>query len=298
MTPSNDEVVARLRASFQAHAARTTVGGDRLGELADVTASKHPRPLVAAMSAAAAVVAVAGVAAVVSQVGGHPTTSIGSGGVPVASAAAGGVPVASTASAGQAGDTSPRSDCELQNYYVIASKSQLQALTYLLPSAPAGYTMYGAWGTIDRSMCAGSATWYVEYDDANGFANTDNRAIQLMATSADPSLVPTAGSVKNAPASTPTAPSSNPASSATAGSVVSGTPVTVGGVMGQFYDNKGAGMLTWTASGVRFQLSAPSNDGPVSLIALANSLVHVSADDPRIKPPANCEVPAGEVCPG
>jgi hypothetical protein len=80
--------------------------------------------------------------------------------------------------------------------------------------------------------------------------------------------------------------------------VVSGTPVTVDGVTGHFYDNKGAGMLTWTASGVRFQLSAPLNDGSASLVALANSLVRVSADDPRIKPPANCKVPAGEVCPG
>jgi hypothetical protein len=80
--------------------------------------------------------------------------------------------------------------------------------------------------------------------------------------------------------------------------VVSGTPVTVDGVPGHFYDNKGAGMLTWTVSGVRLQLSAPSNVGPAPLVALANSLVHVSADDPRINPPANCDVPAGEVCPG
>jgi len=56
--------------------------------------------------------------------------------------------------------------------------------------------------------------------------------------------------------------------------------------------------LTWTASGVRFQLSGPLDDGPAPLVTLAESLVHVSADDPRIKPPANCEVPAGEVCPG
>ena len=280
MTPSDDEVVARLRASFQATAARTAIGGGRLADLAVVPVAKHPRPLLATVSAAAAVVAVAATAAVVAQAGGR--------GHHIATAAGGGP-----------SDTQSSTKCAtLQNYYVVAPKSELRDLTYLLPSTPAGYTMYGAWGTIDRSMCPGTTTWYVEYDHANGYANTDNRAIQLMVTSADSLIVPTAGPVSDVPAAA-SATAAPGEASVSSEPVVPGAPVTVDGVPARFYDDKDTGLLVWTASGLRFQFNGPlDGDGSASLVALADSLVHVSVDDPRIKPPANCEVPAGEVCPG
>ena len=289
MTPSDDDVVARLRASFEATATRTPISAGRFQAIAAAPAEKRSHTLVISMSAAAAVAAIATVATVAAngQQGGSggastagapgPSSSSASG--PAASEpAASGPAWSGSAAAGPIASEPAATGCVPQNYFVIASKAQLTGLTYMLPATPAGYHLYGAWGTIDRSMCADTATWYVEYDDVAGDGNADNSAIQLTAHRSYPG--------ESYPSPVPD---------------TALTTVSVGGQPAGLMDlnGKGVGVLQWTRGDVNFQLVAPlANGSPASILALADSLVAVPADDPRIKAPAGCEVPAGDVCVG
>lgn len=303
---TDDEIRARLRASFQATAARTTIGGSRLEELTVASGRRRVTPLVATMSAAAAVAAVVAVATVVAGVG-----TSGRGSV--------------TAASGETSELAA-ADCVPENYYVIASADQLQGLTYLLPEVPPGYHLYGAWGTISRNGCLDSATWYVEYDrseyDRSG-ANNDGQAIQLSVTRVDARSPESAairgelGEPAMSGASTPSPAATASGASASGGppsapasqappipgqqdvrAAVTWQPVTVAGHAGRFLGTKaGSGTLVWRDRGLVFQLNAPvvDNDSQ-SLVKVAESLVTVSPSDPRIVAPANCKVPAGSVC--
>jgi hypothetical protein len=161
------------------------------------------------------------------------------------------------------------------SYYVTASPGQLSGLTYLLPSVPAGYTMYGAWGTISQNACPYSATWYVEYDPTprgDGSRNIDLRVVKE-------------GGGDTAGYADPPPPDA--------------TPVTVGGHPGLLsgFNGHGVALIEWTADGNDIQLTGPVDGNPQSLLTLANSLIAVAANDPRVEAPANCRVPPGNTCP-
>jgi hypothetical protein len=327
MNLTDDEVLARLRASFQATAARTPIGGGRLDELTITRLGKDRRTLVAVFSAAAAVAVIAGTGVVLAGVGTDGGRSV--------SPASGGLPVPGVA-------------CATQNYYVTASAQELSGMTYLLSSVPPGYQLYGAWGTIDRSRCAATTNWYVEYDkmvDAH-----DTTAIQLEVTPATaptgtgqalrgelgdlaPTLAPqlsstawsaaAAASSAAAQLSSAEAAASRAASAAgrgsspsallpsasasmaqpSAGAQLPSGPnwpvVKVDGHPGRFIVGKvGSGTLVWLDSGLIFSLNAPVTGGdPQSVVELAEQLIQVAPTDPRIVAPANCRVPAGSVCP-
>jgi hypothetical protein len=277
VTP-DDEVLAKVRAALQAAASRTPIGPSRFSELAAVGAAVDRRPGRAWMSVAASVAAIAALAFFVdsartTQRGGAPS---GAASVPASSAAPTPTPSptpsptanptptpvpASTAAAVPA----PSGSCVPENYYVIASPAQLTGLTYLFPSAPAGFHLYGEWGTIARNGCPDSATWYIEYDQADsGLWN-----ISLRVTRAG--LGPLDGDLSSA----------------------TFTPVTVAGHSAMLDASGGA--LVWRDGGAELTLSAPSSAG--DLVALADTLVAVPSDDPRIEAPADCRVPPGNTCP-
>jgi hypothetical protein len=158
------------------------------------------------------------------------------------------------------------------NYYVIAAPTQLAGMTYILPSTPAGYQLYGAWGTISRNNCMDSATWYLDYENRQS-----PLPIQL-------SVERIAGGGPNTiwPSPTP----------------VAAVPVTVAGNAGWFFFKDSDGNLIWRADGLSFQLSGPITGGkPDGLVAIAESLIAVAATDPRIVAPKDCQVPPGRTCP-
>jgi hypothetical protein len=283
MTPDDDEALARLRAALHTIADRTPISGGRLDEVAVAATEKRTGPVVTIVSAAAAVAAIAAVTAVVanSRAGGLQPNRAGSGGPTATSAVASGpapasewelTPSSSSSATGPVGSALPSASfvadpCNPENYYVIATPAQLTGLTYLLPSVPAGYTLHGAWGTIARNDCAGSQTWYVEYDK-----------------SADSTTDVTISVRRSAPG---------------AEQFPDGTDVTVLGHQARLL-NKDAtyGVLLWQAGGLDFQVSGPMAGGHAeSLVALANSLIAVPVDDPRIVAPADCHVPPGSTCP-
>lgn len=269
MKPTDDEVVARLRASFQATAARTPMSPGRLAELTVVTDQRRSRPLVATMSAAAAVAALAAVAAVATNVGSSGDRTVLPASSGQSSASGSGAP------SGEPSATTKPAECVPDNYAVIASQSQLDGLTYLLPSVPTGYHLYGAWGTISRNGCLGSATFYVEYDadvPGDGRQNIQVRVLRV-GTGGNP----------NYPAPLPS----------------DAQAVKVNGHPGHMIDlnGKGVRLVEWTANNVDLQLVAPMTNGSAaSVLALADSLVAVAPADPRIKAPANCQVPPGSTC--
>jgi len=136
-----------------------------------------------------------------------------------------------------------------------------------LPSVPTGYTLYGAWGTIARNDCAGGQAWYVEYDQSSP-ANGMNISISVH----------------------PTATDARP--EAAVATAVQGHPA--------WLLNKDAtyGFVVWQAGGLDFQVSGPTaGDSGDALVAIANALTAVPADDPRIVAPADCQVPPGSTCP-
>jgi endoglucanase len=293
MTPNDDEVLARLRAALQAVADRTPISAGRLEDVWAAPAQKHSRPMVTIVSAAAAVAAIAAVTAVV--VGDH---TAGSRSVLPASAGESGVtasPVAQSPTPTITMTPSPipsptptltatpspllaADSCVPENYYVTASPSEVAGLTYLLPATPAGYVLYGAWGTISRNQCANSVTWYVEYDPASGTPGSGTDAIQLMVTKMGGDSV--AGGFASA---TP----------------VAATPITVDGNEGYVFNKDSAyAMIGWTTGGAAITLSGPVSNGDVaSLVQVADSLVLVAPDDPRIVAPGDCQVPPGSTCP-
>lgn len=285
MTPSDDEVLARLRLSLRAVADRTPISAGRSTTLAALAEHPPSRSLVTAFSAAAAVAAMVAVAAVVANAhsGGHGSAQPGAGGLagPAAGLGSSAAPsaVASLAptppssptpvTSAIAGSVAPQQSpggCVPENYYVIASSAQLVGLTYLLPTVPAGYTLYGAWGTIARNDCAGSQTWYVEYDKSADATTNISISVRPAAAEAHPEAA-TATTVQGHPA---------------------------------WLLNKDAtyGFVVWQAGGLDFQVSGPMVGGTGdALVAVANALTAVSVDDPRIVAPTNCQVPAGSSCP-
>ena len=82
MTPTDDDVVARLRASLKATADRTPISAGRSTALAALAEHSPSRSLAPAFSAAAAVATVVAVGVVVanSHPGGHRTVQSGAGG--------------------------------------------------------------------------------------------------------------------------------------------------------------------------------------------------------------------------
>ena len=334
MSLTDDEVLARLRASFQETAARTPVGDGRLDELTIARLGKDRRTLVATFSAAAAVAIIAGTGVVLANVGTDGSVSPASGGLPAPAAA-----------------------CTPHNYYVIASKQQLAGMTYVLPAPPPGYTLYGAWGTIDRSLCPDTVNWYVEYDkvvdglvdgrDTTWRDSTSPIQLQVAVATAPsgngdalrgelgdlaPQPAPSVSSAMAAAASSAAAqassaeaaasravsaarasgavssPSALPSAAASQASPGPGMEsaaaaawqtVTVDGHPGKFIGAKsGTGTLVWSDGNLLFQLNAPVVGGDSgSIVKLAEQLVAVAPSDPRIQPPANCDVPAGAVCP-
>jgi hypothetical protein len=287
-----------LRAALHAIADRTPINGGRLNEVSVAAGEKRNRPVVTIVSAAAAVAAIAAVSAVV--VGTHSNASHAiapsAGGAdsstptPVAS------PVPQTATptvtvtpspspvgtptvtaTPSPGLVLPSTNCVPENYYVTASPSEVAGLTYLLPATPAGYVLYGAWGTISRNQCADSVTWYVEYDLASGTPGSGTNAIQVTVTKVGGDS--TAGEFSSA-------------------RPVASTPITVNGTQGYVVDKDGGfAMIGWTTGGAAITLGGPISGGDVaSLVQVADALVLVSPNDPRIVPPANCQVPAGSVC--
>jgi hypothetical protein len=271
---SDDDVLAKVRASLRAAAARTTIGPSRVSEIAAGSAGAAPtvssawRPGRMWMSIAASVAAIAAVAFFIDSArpARHDVAPAGAGGA--ASSAASAPSSSQTPSASQ----SQRGPCVPENYYVLASSAQLVGMTYLLPTIPAGYHLYGAWGTIARNMCPDSATWYVEYDpsaDGNGL----NISVSVTRIGAG-----TVGPVVD-PANT--------------------TPGTVAGQPARVFGKGPYGTVTWLRDGLFFTVSAPLTDAKTDgLFALADSLVAVGPADPRIVAPANCDVPPGGVCDG
>jgi len=296
MTPDDDEALARLRAALHTIADRTPISGGRLHEISVAATGKRTPPTVTIVSAAAAVAAIAAVSAVV--VGAHSGASHailpGAAGSdsstptpvpsPVASAvaslvvSAAGAPVASpVASASAPAVAAAATTCVPVNYYVIASPSEVAGLTYMLPATPAGYVLYGAWGTISRNHCADSVTWYVEYEPAGGAPGSGTDAIQLTVTKVGGDSV--AGGFASA-------------------RPVASTPITVNGIHGVVFNKEGSyADIGWTTGGVAITLNGPLSQGDIaSLVQVADSVVLLSPNDPRIVAPANCQVPPGSVC--
>jgi hypothetical protein len=289
MTPNDDEALARLRAALHTIADRTPISGGRLNEVSVAATEKRNRPVVTIVSAAAAVAAIAAVSAV--AVGAHSNASHailpGAAGsdsltpTPIPSAIASPVasPVASVAPSTVAAPVAVASatpNCVPENYYVTASPSEVAGLTYLLPATPAGYVLYGAWGTISRNQCADSVTWYVEYDPASGAPGDGTNAFQVTVTKVGGDSVD--GDFSSA-------------------RPVASTPITVNGIEGYVFNKDNAyASIGWTSGGAAITFSGPSAGGIQSLVKVADSLVLLSPGDPRIVAPADCQVPAGSVC--
>jgi hypothetical protein len=287
MTPNDDEVLARLRAALQAVADRTPISGGGLEDVWAAPDQKRSRPMVTIISAAAAVAAIAAVTAVVAG-----THSAGSQSV---------VPASAGESSGLASPTptitmtpspvpSPTptvtatpspllaaADCVPENYYVVASPSEVAGLTYLLPATPAGYVLYGAWGTISRNQCANSVTWYVEYDPVSGAPGDGTHAIQVTVTKVGGDSLD--GDFASA-------------------RPVASTPITVNGIEGYVFSKDSAySAIGWTSGGAAITLAGPISNGDIqSLVTVADSLTLLSPNDPRIVAPADCQVSPGTVC--
>jgi hypothetical protein len=298
MTPSDDEALARLRAALHTIADRTPISGGRLDEISVAATERRSRPTVTIVSAAAAVAAIAAVSALV--VGAHsgasrailpssggsesltptpiPSTVASAVASPVASAVAS--PVASAVASPVASAVAPvassTTSCVPENYYVTASPSEVAGLSYMLPATPAGYLLYGAWGTISRNQCADSVTWYVEYDSTSAPAGTDTIQITVAKVGGD-SL---AGGFASA-------------------RPVASTPITVNGTQGFVFNKDGSyAVIGWTTNGAAITLAGPVSHGDIaSLVQVADSVVLLSPDDPRIVEPADCQVPPGSTCP-
>jgi hypothetical protein len=171
------------------------------------------------------------------------------------------------------------SDCVPENYYVIASPSEVAGLTYMLPATPAGYVLYGAWGTISRNQCANSVTWYVEYDPVSGTPGSGTNAIQVRVTKVGGDSVD--GDFASA-------------------RPVASTPISVNGIEGYVFSKDNAyTAIGWATGEAQITLDGPISNGDIaSLVQVADSLTLLSPNDPRIVAPADCRVPPGNVCGG
>lgn len=260
MTPTDDEVVARLRASLKATADRTLISAGPFPGITVAPGESHRRPVVTVVSAAAAVAAIAGVTAAVA--GTHATRQ-----TRTVHPAAAGVP-SPTGPVGTANAIASYvpDPCNPENFYVVASSAQVQGLTYVLDAVPAGYQLYGAWGTIARNDCAGSQTWYVEYDST---ANSDANISITVRPAPQHEQFP------------------------------DGTDVVVQGHAARLVGGGGAkATVLWQTGNVDITISGPLADGTASsLVAVANHLIAVESNDARVVAPANCQVPPGSTCP-
>jgi hypothetical protein len=274
-------VIARLRASLKATADRTPISAGRSSALAALAEQAPARGLMPALSAAAAVATVVAVGVVVanSHPGSHRTVQSGSGGPGAAgassTAAASTLPSKPKPVPSSAAPQQSDGGCVPENYYVIASPAEVAGLTYMLPATPAGYVLYGAWGTISRNLCADSVTWYVEYEPVAGTPGSGTNAYQLTVTKVG------GDSVRGDFASR---------------SPVASTPITVNGTEGYVFD-KGTSyaVIGWTMGGASITLGGPGDTA--SLVHVADSVALLNPGDPRIVAPANCQVPPGSTCP-
>jgi hypothetical protein len=285
MTPDDDEVLARLRAALRTVADRTPISGGRLEDVWAAPAQKHPRPMVTIVSAAAAVAAIAAVTAVVA--GTHsagsqtlvPASAGESSGLgsptPTVTVAPSPVPSPTPTITATPSPLLAAADCVPENYHVIASPSEVAGLTYMLPATPAGYVLYGAWGTISRNQCANSVTWYVEYDPASGPAGSGGIQVTVTKVGGD-SLEGDFASARP----------------------VASTPITVNGIEGYVFSKDNAyTAIGWTSGGAQITLAGPISNGDISsLVAVADSLTLLGPNDPRIVAPADCQVSPGSVC--
>jgi hypothetical protein len=80
---------------------------------------------------------------------------------------------------------------------------------------------------------------------------------------------------------------------------VGATPITIGGSQGFLLDKESSyATIGWTTGEAAITLSGPVSHGDTqSLVTVADSLVLLSTDDPRIVAPADCQVPPGSTCP-
>jgi hypothetical protein len=240
---------------------------------------------VAIVSAAAAVAAIAAVTAVLASTHVADSRSVlpaseGGAGVSASPAAQSATPTITATPSPVASPTptitvapsavsvaSGAGDCVPINDYVIASPSELTGLTYLLPAVPAGYHLYGAWGTISSNQCADSVTWYVEYDPVSGTNASGDDTIQLTVTKVGGDSI--AGEFAHA---TP----------------VASTQITVNGVDGFVFDkDSNYAVIGWTTGGAAITLSGAVSNGDIApLVQVADSVILVSPNDPRIVAPA------------
>jgi hypothetical protein len=288
MTAEDNEIVAKVRASLQDAAGRTPIGPDRLPEFTTQTGTPDAagrrggsRTWLPVAASVAAVAVVAGII-VAARHDGRSAAGVGTAGQSPAAAVSS--PAATSSAPTSPAVTSPVASpvvlpapsvtavagaCNPENYYVIAAPDQLTGMTYLLPKTPAGYEMYGAWGTISRNNCLDSATWYVEYDKVGD----SSAPIQLRVSW---SVDPTYNRLPNSVA------------------------VTVAGHAGWFMSKDASfGMVMWSLGGrIVIDLSGPIVGGkPDALVAVAEALIAVPVNDSRIVAPANCQVAPGNVCP-
>ncbi|HEY0870824.1 MAG TPA: hypothetical protein VGD55_10535 [Acidothermaceae bacterium] len=288
MTPNDDEVLARLRAALRTVAERTPISGGRLEDVWAAPAQKHSRPMVTIVSAAAAVAAIAAVTAVLADTHSAGSQSLvpASAGessesslspTPTVTVAPSPVPSPTPTITATPSPLLAAADCVPENYYVVASPSEVAGLTYMLPATPAGYVLYGAWGTISRNQCANSVTWYAEYDPVSGAPGDGTNAIQVTVTKlGGDSLEGDFASARP----------------------VASTPITVNGIEGYVFSKDNAyTAIGWTSGGAQITLAGPISHGDIqSLVTVADSLTLLSPNDPRIVAPADCQVPAGSVC--
>ena len=155
---------------------------------------------------------------------------------------------------------------------MTASPAEVAGLTYMLPATPAGYVLYGAWGTISRNHCADSVTWYVEYDPAAGTPGAGTDAYQLTVTKVGGDSVH--GDFASA-------------------RPVASTPITVNGAEGYVFDKGKQLRRHWMDDGRRGDHPRrPGQPGDLaSLVTVADSLAAADPSDPRIVAPADCQVP-------
>ena len=146
-----------------------------------------------------------------------------------------------------------------ENYYVTASPSEVAGLTYMLPATPAGYVLYGAWGTISRNQCADSVTWYVEYDPASGTPGDGTNAYQVTVTKVGGDS--TAGEFSSA-------------------RPVASTPITVNGIEGYVFSKDGSyAVIGWTTGGAAITLAGPVSHGDIQSLVSRRRLVGVAQPD-------------------
>ncbi len=289
MTPDDDEALARLRAALHTIANRTPISGGRLDEISVAASEKRSRPVVTIVSAAAAVAAIAAVSAVV--VGAHSDASRAilpsSGGsdsltpTPVASPIASAVPsavrVARSRQPLRRWPRQPRAACR-RTTTSSPRRPRLQVSPTCCPRRPPA-TCSTAHGARSRETSARTVS--------RGTSSTSRQAAPL-ATAPMPIQVTV----------TKVGGDSTERRFASARPVAS-TPITVNGIQGVRLQQGRCVHLHRLDERVARRSPSPARSATAtlqSLVTVADSLVLLSPNDPRIVAPANCQVPPGSVC--